>query len=64
MADTNNHEIEPYIPDPAEIKRAYWILAFILMWVVVFTFALVETVMRHGNPFDVIGGGGAAPSGH
>lgn len=65
MADSPNSQMEPYVPDPAEIKRAYWILAFILFWVVLFMYALIETVMRHGNPFDIIlGGGGSGGGGH
>ncbi|MEO7994779.1 MAG: hypothetical protein ABI743_10315 [bacterium] len=51
-----------YVPDPAEIKKAYAILAFIAGWVAVFIYGLIDTIIRHGNPIDIIlhksGGGG------
>ena len=61
MADTTNTELQPYEPDPAEVKKAYWILGGIFVLIAVFMYALIETVMRHGNPLEVLGivqGGG------
>ncbi|HYE77275.1 MAG TPA: hypothetical protein VEI97_04740 [bacterium] len=66
MAD-QNQELEPYIPDPKELQRAYWIIAGIIFLAALFIGATIETVVRHGNPLDILfktSGGGAAPGGH
>ena len=44
---------ETYVPDPYELRRAYWILGGLLALTALFVFATVETVLRHGNPFAV-----------
>ena len=63
MADQQNKpQFEPYVPDPAELRRAYWILFGIFILAALFIYAEIDTVMRHGNPFDIImkaSGGGA-----
>lgn len=59
MADQTT-DLQPYEPDPAEIRKAYWILGLIIFTTALFVFALIETILRHGNPLDVIG---MAPSG-
>ena len=55
MADQQtNPQYEPYVPDPAELRKAYWIIFGIFLLAGTFIYAEIDTVYRHGNPFEVI----------
>lgn len=47
-------DAEPYIPDPKELKKAYYIIIGIILTSALFIGATIETVVRHGNPFDIL----------